>query len=410
MTDRPILLRHRSLLMLWLGQLTSQAGTRMYQIGLAWWIVSTFPEKAGRDLSIFMLMGALPSVLLVKPIGRLIDRARSRTILVLSDVANAAVTALVAWLLWTDHLTMAAAWTAGLAVAVFQSLFDPTLNKAVPEVVDPGDVEAAVAVVSSTQSLANFGGAVAGALLVDTVGVAGVAALDAASYVVSALVNTTVRFRPQVAKEPAAGVAGVATDDLSGWQILDGMPLLRAVLVRFGLTNFFITPTLVILPLYTKLVLAAPASVLGLLEASLWIGLLAGTVVAARVGRGTGPLTLAALCLGTMGVCLGLPGLVVHRQLYMALLFVAGLALGVNNVKFVTTFQEVVDPRIKGRFFALMQALVGFGLPVAYLAFGWLATVLGPATTTLLQGAGVLVLAGDFLRLSARQADLVKGA
>ncbi|MEK7745451.1 MAG: hypothetical protein AAB576_02185, partial [Elusimicrobiota bacterium] len=40
MARGPLLLRDRDMLLVWSGQSLSQAGTRLYQIALAWWIVS----------------------------------------------------------------------------------------------------------------------------------------------------------------------------------------------------------------------------------------------------------------------------------------------------------------------------------------------------------------------------------
>ena len=107
-----------------------------------------------------------------------------------------------------------------------------------------------------------------------------------------------------------------------------------------------------------------------------------------------------------MGLCLAIPGFVTSIPAYLAALFTAGLALGVSNVKFMSLFQEVVAPEIKGRFFALMQALIGFSFPIAYFFFGfWLLTdYMPPPYVCLLQGLGVGLLALFFLRLAKAEA------
>lgn len=386
---------------LWLGEVLSQAGTRAYQIAILWWILSRDALAPGLAMGVFLVLGALPSLLFVRPIGRLIDRAPARRILVLADLAAAAVAAGVAGLHLAGRLSLPAVCAAGFALAWLQALIDPTLNKAVPEVTRPEELEPGVALVAATQSLANFAGAVLGALVIGAVGVLGAMLLNAASYLAAAGCAARARFTPR-----DAGAAEAGREEPAGLSLLDGKPLLRAILLCFGLINFFATPTFVVLPLYTKLMLGGDARMLGGLEAALWAGLILGTFASDRIAATRGTLRLGAACMLAFGLSLLLPGLIVSLPAYAAFLAAAGFALGLNNVKFVTLFHEIVEPAVKGRFFALMQALIGFSFPVAFLAFGLLGDRLLPSRLCLIQGAGILVIALAFLRLAAREGEL----
>jgi hypothetical protein len=180
---------------------------------------------------------------------------------------------------------------------------------------------------------------------------------------------------------------------------MEAYPFLKRVLLGFGLINFFSVPTLVVLPVYTRRTLGAQASTLGTLEACLWVGLLSGTFLA-RFFSSNSRVKLGATCLTVFGLFLAVPGIVVDVKVYCVSLFVAGAALGVNNVKFMSLFQEVVAPEIKGRFFALMQALIGFTFPIAYFLFGILTDYFTPPKVCLVQGVGVVLLALYFFRLA----------
>ena len=388
----PLVLRDKNMAAIWLGQILSQAGTRMYQIAIAWWIVAG-TNTPGRTLGLFMVAGTLPAILFVKPIGRLIDSRRAKSLLVASDLGCFAVVAGVG--LAFDHSLMGLPLilASGVLVAGFAAVFDPTLNKALAEAVPAADMEEAIAFQSSTQSLASFGGAVAGALLIDRLGVAGVIWLNAASFLVSAGCTTLLTLTESAAK-PAA-----AEDRASAWKMLARLPLIKNVLIGFGLTNFFLAPILVVLPLYVSRTLHGSAALLGRLEAGVWLGLLAGTLAAPWV-RAANTLALGSVCVAVMGLSLGLPGLITHDRVLLAALFCAGTALGVNNVKFMALFQETVPAEFKGRFFALMQALLSFSYPAAFLIFGMLADCLEPPKVCLIQGLGILVLSAHFLRLS----------
>lgn len=399
----PVILRNGDFLFLWLGQCLSQAGTRMYQIAILWWLVSTISQRQGMAIGFFLVMGALPSILLVKYIGLAIDRSRSKTILVSFDLVAFVVIVIVGILLQRSLLSLPAVYLAGLLVALSEAFYNPTLNKAIPEVVEREDIEGAVAFQASTQYLASFGGAVMGAVLIGKLGIPMVIYLNALSYLVSAAVNSVIRFRH------AAPPAAAEEQQVSGWKILEGFVILRKILLGFGLINFFATPILVILPIYTKMALHSNASILGALEASLWIGLLIGNFSSGALGFVKGTIRLGAICLFVLGLGLFLPGLWVNTYFYMASLAVAGIALGINNVKFISLFQNVVSPDMKGRFFALMNALISFAYPVAFLFFGLLADSLTPPQVCMFQGGGVMVIALYFGTLSRFESELYAG-
>ena len=389
----PLVLRDKNMAAIWLGQILSQAGTRMYQIAIAWWIVAR-TDTPGRTLGLFMVAGTLPAILLVKPIGRLIDSRRAKSLLVVSDLGCFAVIAGVGLAFKHSLMGLPLILASGLLVAAFAAVFDPTLNKALAEAVPAADMEEAIAFQSSTQSLASFGGAVAGALLIDRLGVAGVIWLNAASFLISAGCTALLSLTASAAKSAAAENRAA-----SAWDMLARLPLIKNVLIGFGLTNFFLAPILVVLPLYVSRTLHGSAALLGRLEAGVWLGLLAGTLAAPWV-RAANTLALGAVCVALMGLSLGLPGLIAHPHVMMAALFCAGAALGVNNVKFMALFQETVPAEFKGRFFALMQALLSFSYPAAFLIFGMLADCLAPPKVCLIQGLGILALSAHFLRLS----------
>jgi MFS family permease len=393
----PLILRNRNMFLIWSGQALSQIGTRMYQIALAWWIVTT--GGGGKEVGLFMVAGALPALAFVKVIGKAVDRHKSRSMLIACDLCAFIVAAAVAFLFRGERLGFAGACIAGFFLALAQSFFDPALSKAVAEAAAPEDLEAAVAFQSSTQSLASFTGAMAGALLIDRIGILGVIVLNALSFLVSAGANALLDIAP--AARPAAPVP--EADVVSAWAAFQENPWLKKTLIGFGCVNFFLTPILVVLPLYVKITLGGTATLLGILEAAIWLGILAGTFGSRWVSTGgttAGVLRLAAACMLLLGAALLLPAVVVHAGLFCAALFCAGCCVGVNNVKFITLFQDRVRPELKGRFFALVQALIGFTFPAAFFLFGLLAEIMAPPKVCLIQALGVLALSGYFLRLS----------
>lgn len=393
---------NRNLFFLWVGQILSQAGTRLYQIATLWWLLSLEDSSGGVRMGLFLVASALPALVFVKPIGRAVDGFRTKPLLMLCDASAALCTLVLFACLTADRFAFLAVFATGFALALFQAVIDPALNKAVPELVEPEGVEKGVALIASTQSIANFGGAVAGAIIVAKFGIAGAVLANAASYALSLASLACISFKPAPRSMPAAAKPRGGSD----FAVLTGRPVLKRVLVGFGLVNFFSSPTFIVLPVYVKNALALDANGLALLEACLWLGLIAGTFAGRFFAVKNAVIRFGGTCLFVFGLALFLPGLWVGAWQYAVFLATAGFALGLNNVKFMTLFQDVVETGVKGAFFAVLGALVSFTFPVAYLLFGVLADRIPVTSICLIQGSGVMLLAAWYWRLSPREGEL----
>lgn len=384
----PLLVRNKNFAAVWLGQVLSQGGTRVYQIALLWWLLDQLPAASrGLSAGTFLVVGALPSLLLAGRIGRLIDSAPARRVMVRAEIVAGALVSGLAVLAFVDSVPVWLVYPVGLALATCQAFFDPCLMKALPELVDAQDMERAVGFGTSTQSVANFAGAAFGAGLLALVGFTGAIAVNAATYVIAALCLLYARFTTL----PAAP-AVVAEKRQSTWAFLGSLPGVRPLLVCFAAVNFFSAPTLLVLPLYTKSVLEQGPAMLATLESALWLGLLLGAFGAVRVPARGRITQFGAVCIGAFGLFLAVPGLLVSGPVSIVTLALAGFCLGVSNVKFTTLFQTVVPPAAKGRFFAAMMASVSATFPVAFLAFGAIGDAVSPRLLCLVQAAGLLVI------------------
>ncbi|KNB50903.1 hypothetical protein AC230_20755 [Streptomyces caatingaensis] len=383
-----MLIRNHDFARVWGAQLLSQSATRMYQMAVMWWLLGEVTAD-GRGLASGLLLAcaALPPVLCAPWIARAIARHPSRGVLRSSVSAAAVLAAAIAAYAAPADLPLLAVYPVMLGLAACQALFDPCLSKAVPELVDDADIEDATAFEQSTFSMVGMAGALLGAALVEQVGLAGVAAAGALAYLGAALLVTRARFTPLPAADDEGTQGGLART----WRMLAGLPFIRLALICFAAANFFINATFLVLPLYTKNVLDAPALTLGVLEGSLWLGMLLGIFTGGRLPGHPGH--IGAACIALFGASLILPGLVADRELFVACLIVAGWAVGATNVVFVALFQRSVPAAARPAFFAAMLALLGASFPLAALAFGLIGDVVSPQVLCLTQAVGLLPVA-----------------
>jgi MFS family permease len=394
-----LLIRNRDFRLVWCSQVLSQAGSRAFFINLLWWIISSAPEVRGGGSTstwasgILLTILGLPSVLLVRWIGRVLERYSGQKIMVFCEVAGALLSLVVFGLSVSGNLTLG--WVYGLSglIALCQALVDPALVKVVPELVEEADIEAAVGLESSTQALAYFSGAAIGAIASGILGFSVTTAINALSYGVSAFMTSRARFRPSsIAANHESTERGLSNVPSSrdGWVNQVG-PLLKA----FGAANVFMFPIFLVLPLFVKDSLQGSVIVLGLLESCFWFGLVAGANQAWRLDAEGRFLKMSAILFFLFGslIC----SIALNPSVIWAavVLVCGGISAGVVNVKVITYFQLVVPESARAKFFAQLQAYVAGAQPLSYLLFTGILLVLSPVHSFAVIGFG-LAMVGVF--------------
>lgn len=395
-TSSILLIRNSRFLKLWLGQLFSQSCTRMYQIAILWWLLSTQPLHAGKISALFLILGALPSILFVRLIGKWVDQLARKKILITADLCASVIVGGISIAAYLDFLTLPWIYCASFLLALSQAFYEPTLFKALPDLVEQKDLKEAVAWHSSTQSIASFGGAILGVVLIETWGVQGVALLNTFGYLFALFCNLGIQFEKNQPLPCLSSTKGT----LSLEDFFKKQPLFRRLLIGFAFINFFSMPTLILLPLFVQKTLHRGASTLSQLEAALWLGLVLGTLCSKFFGASLSPVRAGALALLQMGICIGLLTVLIHPDWSMVCLFLSGSFLGLNNTKFIGFFQSEVPEAIKGRFFAVLQAGTTVATPLAYFVFGLLSDWTGPVALILLQSLGIIGVSSFFFKLS----------
>jgi MFS family permease len=403
MKESPLLLRNRDFRILWMSQVLSQAGNRMFQIAVAWWILKQGFSNSGFYLALFMVLGALPSIALAKWIGRVIDSKSARSILLINDSLGGITALALAIAIALGYSSMIAILICGVLFAIYSAFIDPTIGKSVTDLVDDADIEPAVALNSSTSLMASFCGAIVGGMLIDHVGIMGVTLLNGLSYILAAVCDVLINFKRKSSILQATPAPGVDGDD-----IFTGIPVVKKLLYGFAAVNFFGTPVLIVLPIYAKTALNGTGQTLSFLESAIWLGLLSGTFLAERVGYKERTIFFTALCLTSFSICLAIPSIELDSYKYAISLFGVGASLGLLNVRLISLFQKIIPDGKKGRFFALLQAMTSFTVPIGFFVFGWLTDFWSIYLVSFVQGFGIFLIAILFYSLSSKESQILK--
>jgi MFS family permease len=354
------LLRDRSYLRLLLGQTMSAFGDYAMFLALAVWVKVLTGSNAAAGLSVLPFIA--PS-LAGPALGVFVDRFPRRRMMIWTDLAAAASLVPLLWVrdagdIWLIYV---ASFLLGLATVVYQAARSGLLVSMLAE----DALGEANGLLQSTSQAMRLLAPLGGAALFAWLGGPAVAALDAATFVVSALLLIGVRA-PTIERsgeeqgfwpELRAGIRHIArTTDLRRLTIVTAFVTLAAGVME-----------IVIFALIDE-GLHQPPTFLGVLSTAQGVGAVAGGVVVAMLMRRIGELWTIAWALVAIGVGVGLLATAELAAVLIAIVFV-GLAVSFYNVAFVTLVQRRTSLAMQGRVMSAIEA--AFTVPyAASIAFG----------------------------------------
>jgi MFS family permease len=271
---------NRNFRLLWIGQVLSDIGS---QIGsLAYPLLVLSLTHSALIAGTVATASAAASFAVRLPAGALADRLDRRRTMIVCDGARTLALAALGVLVVTGAVT----WPVVMVVAVIDrtadTLFTPAANAALPLIVADEQLESAWAVSEGRQYAANIIGPPLGGLLYG-LGRAVPFLADAVSYGISVLTSQRLdgRFAASAAPESRRGLWAEAFDGLKHlWRD----SLLRAVLFQAPLINFAFTGALFTVILGLRHAGASGVEI-GVVEAVIFTGGVAGAVLAPQIGR-----------------------------------------------------------------------------------------------------------------------------
>lgn len=397
-------LRSRNFRLLWLGQSVSVIGDAMVIVAVGLYVTRLTGKPS--DVGLVLAAYAFPMVALILIGGVIADRLPRQQVMIVTDVIRAVLHGTLAVLIVTSAVRVWHMVVVGALFGTAEAFFRPAYTGLVPQTVPEQDIQAAQALGGVSTELATFASPALATLLVLGVGGGAAFGLDAATFVVSAVLLSRVRPRPR----GAPGIRGTMLRELR-----DGASAVRERPWIWGtISAFSVALLLALAPFF---VLGAAASrevygtdaVFGLTNAAWGLGTVTGAVLGSR-WRPNRPIFAAMLAAvpwpGAIALYAAGPPLAI---LYPAMAL-AGVGIGVFAVWWETALAQRVPPHLLSRVSAWdwMGSLAL--LPAGYLLAGPVAHALG-AVHVLVGGGllGMLACAAGLLPYSTRTLTRFEG-
>lgn len=346
------LLRYRDLRLLFAGEAFSLFGDRAMFLAFGVWVKTITGSNAAAGMVFFAL--ALPALL--SPIGGvLVDRLPRRQLMIAVDLCIGA--ALLSLLLVHGHgqlwLIYAVAALYGATGSLFGAARSALLTELLPSDLLP-DANAALQTASQGMRLI---GPLAGAGLFAAFGGGAVAAIDAATFGISALCLLLLRARPQdAAARPRE--QRLRDEFTAGVRHIVRTPPLRQIVLALSAAIFAMGFMETLLFAITDQGLHRPPSFIGVLLTLQGIGALAGGLTAGRLLRRIGDGRIVGLGIALMGASCGF-GIAQSLPIVLFGVVLAGVGISWALVGYGTSIQQRTPDHLQGRVYAATGTLIG---------------------------------------------------
>jgi MFS family permease len=387
----------RNFRLFFIGQAISVTGTWMQMVATAWLVLRL--TGSGVALGVETALAFGPILVLGAWAGVIADRHDKRTILIVTQVAYAAL-ALALWaLVATDVVELWIVYALALGQGIVTSIDMPARQSFFAEMVEPSDLTNAVSLNSAVMTGTRIVGPALAGMLIAGVGMEWCFLINGVSYL-GVIGGLALMRRDELRPQRAAREAGAIRE---GFRYVWRTPGLRRPLILMAILYMFSFNYSVLFPLFAERSLGGDAGTLGALLSMMGVGsLVAALVLAGRANANERRLAVSAAVLGVVTVIASIAPSV---QTAFAVVAALGAASIVFMITANSTLQLTARPEMRGRVMALYGMVFLGSTPIGGPIAGWVGEHLGPRAG--LAGAGVIAFATGVvaLWLAARRAD-----
>ncbi|MCH9040121.1 MAG: MFS transporter [Chloroflexi bacterium] len=381
-------LQNRDFRWILIGSFASFMGMNMQMITRGW-LVLRLQDDSPLALVLVMVSFAAPMTFVSLIGGAFADRVPKKYLIIVSQLANALLTLILAMMDASGTIWFGALLIIGVINGSMMAINMPSRQAIISEIVPDDRLMNAVALNNSAMNLTRILGPALAGFMILFVGTSGVFYLVSVVYVLSAL--SVMRLKVHKSPGDARPRKSVTADITEGLRYVFSDQRLRGLTIMAFLPSLFGFTLFALMPAWAREALNVNAADLGLLMTYMGIGALVGTLGIASMRK----FNKRGMLLLFNGIFWGiaLMGLSQSPNYLVAIPFlvIIGLLSSVFMSMNMTLMQLYSAPEMRGRVMSI--AMMTFGMmPIGALPFGTLAEYIGTPNALTLSGLTLAVL------------------
>jgi DHA3 family macrolide efflux protein-like MFS transporter len=376
---------------LWSSQAASMFGTSVVGFALAWYLAKE--TGSATVLATALMVSILPGVIMGPFIGPFIDRWSRKKIMIYGDLVTMLLTLVLMVLFYTNTVQVWHIYVIMVGRAISGSFQNPALRASISMIVPQQHLTRANGLNMTLRGAINIVGPPTGAFLMDALEVQWVLSVDIITAVIAIGCLLLLEI-PQPPPTTLAGRINVIGDMVQGFRYVVSWRGLLMFLILFAVLGFFSAPGNSLLPIFVLDRLGGEVFRLGWLQTARGAGVIAGGLILGIWGGFKRRIVTCFTFIIIQAAAYIVFSFTTENLflLSLAMLFITGLSASFINAPVMAVFQSVVAKDIQGRFFTLMDSIIGAMLPLGLVVAGPLADAIGVHTAFFISGAAIFIL------------------
>ena len=368
------ILGNRTFLLFFLGNIISLVGFGFNLIAVSWMVL----EETGSEFSLGKIMAAAttPGLILALVAGIIIDKVNRKWLLVILDAFRVIIISVFIYYFNIDGFSLTILYPVMMLMGLSNSLFWPTAQAFVQELVDEKDYFPANALLSASYQVGSLIGAGAGGFIVHIYGPIAALYFNAFAYLISGLLISLAPFSNNNINKNSEGLITALSKgflflkDKIGVLFLGLTTILSDIAIWGALSVLTIT--------LSKEVFFKGSWGYGLMDGMYGIGALISTIAVAKMIKIIGR-KKSLLC------CYFIAGISCFISPFSSSIYIAGIAYFVmglynNSARIIvrTLFMEIIPNNIMGRVQTIFGVYTRAMMLTSALLAGWITENMDP--------------------------------
>jgi len=370
----------------------SLLGNTFHSIALNLWVLQT--TGSAKLMSVVLIIHLVTSMLFSSFAGTLADRIDRRTLMWVTDIIRFVFVAAIAILVYLPNVPFVFIVILTAFVALAGVIRSPATQASLLEIIPKEQITQAVGVINISDNIVRISGFALGGIAVATFGGAVAIAIDAATFLFSAmLLLFTGKFPYKAVQDTDKPKTTFKEDLIAGFRYVWTDSFARAAVILLPLVMFFFLSTFMLIQVMAVKVWLAKPFVFGLMEACIPLGYVVGSIIIIKLDKrlkGRGKLIIGSMIL--MGPLFIAISLMNSAFAALPLILLVGFLFSFSTTIIFIALRVAIDPSMQGRVFGLIGALTSVAPPIGLAVFSTLSDIYGPAIIIAISGAAMLVI------------------
>lgn len=378
------------------SQTISLLGSSLVQFAISWYV--TLETKSGFMMTLSILFGFLPTLLLSPFAGVWVDRYDRKKLILLADGSIAITTLILAILYMTGHGAIWLLFIASAIRALGTAIQKPAVGAFLPQIVPENQIMRVNGINGSIQSTIMLLSPMISGALMAYASIQNILLIDVVTAAIGMSILGFALRVPKIERTIVNSDEDYFKDLKAGFAYIQTHHFLKIFFRYYALLLFLAAPVAFLTPLQVVRSFGGEVWRLTAIEISLSVGMIGGGALLSIWGGFKNRSKTIVLGIFLVGITtLGL-GLAPSFWIYLILIGISGIGIALFDIPTIVIVQETVEATYMGRVLGVATMISSSMMPLGMLLFGPLSDWVSIEILLILTGVMTILLCISMIR------------